>query len=239
MLVMFGDTPLIRPQTLAPAARRAGRRRSRRGARLPAGRSDRLRPADARRRQLDRDPRGADASAAERAIGLCNGGLMALAGAQALAILDRVGDDNAQKRILSDRRGGDRRRMGLKTVAIEVEEDDVRGINTKAQLAEAEAVLQQRLRQAALDAGVTMVAPETVFLSADTKLGRDVVIEPLCGVRSRRRGRGRSRDPLVLASGGRACRQGRVGRPVRAAAPGHAARARARASAISSRSRRR
>jgi bifunctional UDP-N-acetylglucosamine pyrophosphorylase / glucosamine-1-phosphate N-acetyltransferase len=68
--------------------------------------------------------------------------------------------------------------MGLKTVAIEVEEDDVRGINTKAQLAEAEAVAQQRLRKAALDAGVTMVAPETVYLSADTKLGRDVVIEP-------------------------------------------------------------
>ena len=54
----------------------------------------------------------------------------------------------------------------------------MRGINTKAQLAEAEAVLQQRLRNAALDAGVTMVAPETVFLSADTKFGKDVTIEP-------------------------------------------------------------
>ena len=54
----------------------------------------------------------------------------------------------------------------------------MRGINTKAQLAEAEAVLQQRLRAAAMEAGVTMVAPETVFLSADTKLGRDVTIEP-------------------------------------------------------------
>jgi bifunctional UDP-N-acetylglucosamine pyrophosphorylase / glucosamine-1-phosphate N-acetyltransferase len=54
----------------------------------------------------------------------------------------------------------------------------VRGINTKTQLAEAEAVAQQRLRKAALDAGVTLVAPETVFLSADTKFGRDVVVEP-------------------------------------------------------------
>jgi bifunctional UDP-N-acetylglucosamine pyrophosphorylase/glucosamine-1-phosphate N-acetyltransferase len=68
--------------------------------------------------------------------------------------------------------------MGLKAVAIETTEDDVRGINTKAQLAEAEAVLQQRLRAAAMEAGVTMTAPETVFLCADTKLGRDVTIEP-------------------------------------------------------------
>ena len=54
----------------------------------------------------------------------------------------------------------------------------MRGINTKAQLAETEAVLQKRLRTAAMEAGVTLVAPETVFLSADTKFGRDVTIEP-------------------------------------------------------------
>ncbi len=70
------------------------------------------------------------------------------------------------------------RDMKLRAVAVEVEEDDVRGINTKGQLAEAEAVAQQRLRQAALDAGVTLVAPETVYLSADTTFGKDVVVEP-------------------------------------------------------------
>jgi bifunctional UDP-N-acetylglucosamine pyrophosphorylase/glucosamine-1-phosphate N-acetyltransferase len=68
--------------------------------------------------------------------------------------------------------------MGLDAVAIETEEDEVRGINSQAQLAEAEAALQQRLRAAALDAGVSMVAPDTVHLAADTKLARDVVIEP-------------------------------------------------------------
>jgi bifunctional UDP-N-acetylglucosamine pyrophosphorylase/glucosamine-1-phosphate N-acetyltransferase len=68
--------------------------------------------------------------------------------------------------------------MGLKAVAIETGEDDMRGINTKAQLAETEAVLQKRLRAAALEAGVTMTAPETVFLAADTKFGKDVTIEP-------------------------------------------------------------
>jgi bifunctional UDP-N-acetylglucosamine pyrophosphorylase / glucosamine-1-phosphate N-acetyltransferase len=68
--------------------------------------------------------------------------------------------------------------MGLDAVAVKTGEDEVRGINSQAQLAEAEAALQRRLRAAALDAGVTMVAPETVHLAADTKLGRDVTIEP-------------------------------------------------------------
>jgi bifunctional UDP-N-acetylglucosamine pyrophosphorylase/glucosamine-1-phosphate N-acetyltransferase len=70
------------------------------------------------------------------------------------------------------------RNRGLDAVALETEEDEVRGINTRAQLAQAEGVLQQRLRAAAMEAGATMVAPETVFLAADTKLGRDVVVEP-------------------------------------------------------------
>src|SRR6478672_10224232 len=69
-------------------------------------------------------------------------------------------------------------REGLEAVVIETSEDEVRGINTKAQLAEAEAVMQARLRKAALDAGVTLIAPETVHLAADTKFGSDVTIEP-------------------------------------------------------------
>jgi bifunctional UDP-N-acetylglucosamine pyrophosphorylase / glucosamine-1-phosphate N-acetyltransferase len=61
---------------------------------------------------------------------------------------------------------------------IETSEDEVRGINTKAQLAEAEQVMQARLRKAALDAGVTLIAPETIYLAADTTFGNDVTIEP-------------------------------------------------------------
>src|SRR5262249_23283201 len=56
--------------------------------------------------------------------------------------------------------------------------DEVRGINTRAQLAEAEGVLQQRLRATVMEGGATLIAPETVFLAADTKLGRDVTVEP-------------------------------------------------------------
>jgi bifunctional UDP-N-acetylglucosamine pyrophosphorylase / glucosamine-1-phosphate N-acetyltransferase len=178
ILVVFGDTPLIRPQTLARlrSALAAG------AAVVVLG----FRPGDATgygRLVLDGEElvairEEADASPAERAIGLCNAGLMGLAGKNALAMLERIGNANAKGEFYLSDAVAIARQMGLKTVAIEVEEDDVRGINTKAQLAEAEAVAQQRLRKAALDAGVTMVAPETVYLSADTKLGRDVVIEP-------------------------------------------------------------
>jgi bifunctional UDP-N-acetylglucosamine pyrophosphorylase/glucosamine-1-phosphate N-acetyltransferase len=119
-----------------------------------------------------------DASAAERAIGLCNGGLMAFAGESALAILTQIGTDNRKGEFYLTDAVAVARAMSLKTVAIETEEDDVRGINTKAQLAETEAALQQRLRQAAMEAGVTLLAPETVFLCADTKFGSDVTVEP-------------------------------------------------------------
>src|ERR1700687_2946289 len=119
-----------------------------------------------------------DASAAERAIPLCNAGLMALSGDVALAILDRIRDDNAKREFYLTDAVAIARQMGLDAVALETGEDEVRGINSQAQLAEAEAALQRRLRAAALDAGVTMVAPETVHLAADTQLGRDVTIEP-------------------------------------------------------------
>jgi bifunctional UDP-N-acetylglucosamine pyrophosphorylase/glucosamine-1-phosphate N-acetyltransferase len=66
----------------------------------------------------------------------------------------------------------------LEAVVIETSEDEVRGINTKAQLAEAEQVMQARLRRAALEAGVTLIAPDTVYLAADTTFGSDVTIEP-------------------------------------------------------------
>jgi bifunctional UDP-N-acetylglucosamine pyrophosphorylase/glucosamine-1-phosphate N-acetyltransferase len=178
ILVIFGDTPLVTPDSLArlraPLAQGA--------AVAVAG----FRPADPTGygRLVMKDGRlvaireQAEANEDERAIALCNGGLMALAGAHALALLDRIGDDNRKKEFYLTDAVALAERMGLAATVVEIGEDDVRGINTKAQLAEAEAVLQQRLRRQALDAGVTMTAPETVFLSADTAFGRDVTVEP-------------------------------------------------------------
>ncbi len=178
ILIVYGDTPLIRPATLtrlrAPLA--AGAALAVLGFRPtdPTGYGRLIIQGD----ELLAIREEADASAAERAIALCNGGLMALAGNSALAILDRIGDHNRKHEFYLTDAVEIARGMKLRAVAVEVEEDDVRGINTKSQLAEAEAVAQQRLRKAALDGGVTLIAPETVFLSADTKFGRDVVVEP-------------------------------------------------------------
>ncbi len=178
ILIVYGDTPLIRTATLehlrAPLATGA--------AVSVLG----FRPADPSgygRLIVDEDKLLAireepDASADERAIGLCNGGIMALSGVHALAMLERIANRNRKGEFYLTDAVEIARGMKLDAVAIEVEEDEVRGINTKSQLAEAEAVAQQRLRNAALAAGVTLTAPETVFLCADTKFGRDVVVEP-------------------------------------------------------------
>jgi bifunctional UDP-N-acetylglucosamine pyrophosphorylase/glucosamine-1-phosphate N-acetyltransferase len=178
IIVVFADTPLVRPETLQRlrAALSAG------AAVAVAG----FTPADptgygrliTEGGQLVAIREHNDANAAERAIGLCNGGLMALDGRHALALLDRIGNANAKKEFYLTDAVALANEAGLHAVAVEVEEDDVSGVNTKAQLAETEVVLQQRLRRAALDAGVTMIAPDTVFLSADTKLASDVTIEP-------------------------------------------------------------
>ena len=178
ILIVYGDTPLIRAATLM-----------RLRAALAAGAAVAVlgfRPADpagygrliVKNNSLIAIREDADASPSERTLGLCNGGIMALAGAHALAILERIGNRNRKGEFYLTDAVEIARSMKLDAVAIEVEEDDVRGINTKGQLAEAEAVAQGRLRKAALDSGVTLVAPETVFLCADTKLGKDVVVEP-------------------------------------------------------------
>src|SRR2546430_440699 len=143
---------------------------------LAAGEGTRMRSARPKVLHAIREDR--DASDIERKIDLCNGGLMALRGEAALDILDRIGDDNAKREFYLTDAVAIADGMALEAVALETGEDEVRGINTRTQLAEAEAAMQRRLRAAALNAGVTMIAPETVFLSADTKFGRDVTIEP-------------------------------------------------------------
>src|SRR5207342_2449596 len=99
-------------------------------------------------------------------------------GCRALEIIDRIGNGNSKGEYYLVDAVAIVRQLGLEAVVIETSEDEVRGINTKAQLAEAEAVMQARLRKAAMEAGVTLIAPETVYLAADTEFGKDVTIEP-------------------------------------------------------------
>ncbi|HBR44403.1 MAG TPA: bifunctional UDP-N-acetylglucosamine diphosphorylase/glucosamine-1-phosphate N-acetyltransferase GlmU [Afipia sp.] len=178
ILIAFGDTPLIDAVTFERlrTALKAGAALAVLGFRAadPTGYGRLLVEGG----QLVAIREQADASEAERAVTLCNAGVMAFAGSTALKILDRIGNGNSKGEYYLTDAVTIVRELGLRAAVIETGEDEVRGINTKAQLAEAEQVMQQRLRRAALDAGVTLIAPETVFLSADTTFGKDVIIEP-------------------------------------------------------------
>lgn len=178
LLVVFGDTPLISAETFSRlrAPLHAGAALAVLGFRAadPTGYGRLLveggRLVDIREH--------ADATPAQRAIRLCNAGVMAFDGCKALQIIDGIGNANSKSEYYLTDAVTIVRDLGLEAVVIETSEDEVRGINTKAQLAEAEAVMQARLRKAALEAGVTLIAPETVYLAADTTFGKDVTIEP-------------------------------------------------------------
>ena len=178
ILVMFGDTPLVEADAIA-----AARGRLAEGADVVVM-GFRTRNPTGYGRLIEKD--GAlvaireerDCSDEERAITLCNGGLMAISGAHALSLLESIGNKNAKNEyyltdiveIASER--------GLRVVATETDEDSIIGINNRAELAQAEAIWQRRRRHAAMLSGVTMTAPESVYFSHDTEIGIDVLVEP-------------------------------------------------------------
>ncbi len=178
ILVTYADIPLISAQTLA-----ALRDRLAGGARLvvlgftaadPTG-YGRLIESEGRLVAIREHK---DASPEERAISRCNAGPMAFAGAEALAMLETIGCDNAQHEFYLTDLVEIARRRGLRAEARMASEEEVMGVNDRVQLARAEATMQHRLRERAMIEGATLIAPETVFLSMDAKIGRDVTIEP-------------------------------------------------------------
>jgi bifunctional UDP-N-acetylglucosamine pyrophosphorylase/glucosamine-1-phosphate N-acetyltransferase len=178
LLVVFGDTPLISAETFArlraPLAKGAALAVLGFRAADPTGYGRLLMQGE----RLVAIREHADASEDERKVTLCNAGVMAFDGRKALSILDRIGNANSKREYYLVDAVEIVRTSGMEAVVIETSEDEVRGINTKAQLAEAEAVMQARLRKAAMEAGVTLIAPETIYLAADTTFGKDVTIEP-------------------------------------------------------------
>ncbi len=181
VLVLFGDGPLVTPETLQAmvAARRAADDPAVvvLGFRPPdPGEYGRLIVDDAGR--LERIVEFCDADATQRAVGLCNSGVMAIDGRRLFTLLDAVGNDNAKgEYYLTDIVAIARRRQWTCAV-VEGDADEVLGINSRAELAQAEAIVQNRLRRSAMEGGATLVDPTTTWLSHDTKIGRDVVIEP-------------------------------------------------------------
>jgi bifunctional UDP-N-acetylglucosamine pyrophosphorylase/glucosamine-1-phosphate N-acetyltransferase len=119
-----------------------------------------------------------DASPEQRAIDLCNSGVMAVDGRRLWPLLAKVGNDNAKGEFYLTDIVALARREQLACAYVEAPEAELLGVNDRADLARAEAALQARLRDAAMRDGVTMTHPDSVFLAWDTKLGRDVTIGP-------------------------------------------------------------
>ena len=119
-----------------------------------------------------------DASASERAIKLCNSGIMAFRTEHMLDVLDAVSNDNSQGEYYLTDAVEIGRSRGLSVVAVEVPEEETLGVNDRVQLAQVEQIWQQRRREELMRAGVAMSAPQTVHLHHDTQIEHDVVLEP-------------------------------------------------------------
>ena len=177
--MLYGDTPMIQADTLSRmiTAREAG------AGVVVLG----FQPEDpAEYGRLVLDASGAleaiveyrDADEGQRAINLCNSGVMAISAGHIWGLLDRVGNDNAKGEyyltdIVALARGD-----GLACAVVEGEEREVLGINSRGDLAAAEAVWQQVRRARAMEEGVMLIDPATVWFAHDTEVGRDVTIGP-------------------------------------------------------------
>jgi bifunctional UDP-N-acetylglucosamine pyrophosphorylase/glucosamine-1-phosphate N-acetyltransferase len=178
-LILYGDVPLVRPKTLKSLVTAVAG-----GVQLavlgfaaddPTGYGRLIVDGDGRlcaiREELDASPE-------ERAVTLCNGGLMAVESALLWRLLAQIGESNAKgERYLTDLVGLAAGK-GARTAVVRCEQAEVLGVNSRRDLALVERRFQERLRQAAMAGGATLIAPETVFLCHDTRIGRDVVVEP-------------------------------------------------------------
>ncbi|MEO8421813.1 MAG: DapH/DapD/GlmU-related protein, partial [Hyphomicrobium sp.] len=109
---------------------------------------------------------------------LCNSGVMGFRIDDLVGVLGRIGNANAKAEYYLTDAVEVASSAGLRAGVVVCEEEEVLGVNSREQLAAAESIFQKRARRAVMDGGATLIAPETVWLSYDTKIGRDVVIEP-------------------------------------------------------------
>jgi bifunctional UDP-N-acetylglucosamine pyrophosphorylase/glucosamine-1-phosphate N-acetyltransferase len=181
VLILYGDTPFISTETFE--ALLARRRAEDRPAAVVLG----MRPDDPTgygrllvdgKGQLEAIVEHRDATAEQRRIGLCNSGVMAVDGALLWDLLGEVGTDNAKGEYYLTEIVALARRRGHVSAAVEAPAEELIGINSRAELAAAEAVLQGKLRARAMEGGATLIDPASVWFSFDTRLGCDVVIGP-------------------------------------------------------------
>jgi bifunctional UDP-N-acetylglucosamine pyrophosphorylase/glucosamine-1-phosphate N-acetyltransferase len=181
VLILYGDTPLVEAETMAHMLDRLN------GADRPAAVVVGFRPDDpaAYGRILARDDgtidkmvEYKDATPEERAVNLCNSGLMAVRARDLFALLAKVGNDNAAGEYYLPDIVMQAAAEGMRSVVIEAAPWEMAGVNSRAELALVEAEWQRRRRLKAMADGVTLVAPDTVWFAHDTEVGRDCVIEP-------------------------------------------------------------
>ena len=175
-VVLYGDTPFVTPDTLT---RMAEARTSSDIVVLgfeaaDPGRYGRLIMAGT---ELERIVEYKDALDQERAVSFCNSGIIMADAAQLMDLMSRVTNDNAAGEYYLTDIVALARADGLSATAIACDESETLGINSRSELAAAEAAFQSRARHDALENGTTLVAPETVFFALDTVIGRDTVIE--------------------------------------------------------------
>ena len=178
VLVLLGDAPLVRPETIA-AAREClsggadvvvvGFR-----AEDPTGYGRLILSGN----QVVAIREHKEASEAERAVDLCNSGIIAFSQKHMLNLVDAIGNDNAKGEFYLTDAIEIAHKSGLTVGLVEAEEAEVMGVNDRAQLAECESIFQSRRRAEVLAGGVTLIAPDSVHFSADTRIGPDVTIEP-------------------------------------------------------------
>lgn len=128
--------------------------------------------------KLERIVEQKEANEEELKIGFCNSGVMAIEGKHLFHLLLEVDNNNAKGEYYLTDIVEIANKKGLICKTVEGDEDEVLGVNSRVQLAEAEEILQQKLRIKAMENGATLIAPETVFLQCDTKLGKDTIIHP-------------------------------------------------------------
>ena len=176
-LVLYGDTPFIQPQTLeAMATARAHHDVVVLGFEAAdPGRYGRL---VTHGDTLEKIVEFKDASEGERAITLCNSGVIMADAATLFDLIAGVGNDNASQEYYLTDIIGIARSKGLTATVVRCDEAETLGVNSRAELASAEAQFQARARANALDDGVTLSAPETVTFAHDTVIGRDSIVEP-------------------------------------------------------------
>jgi bifunctional UDP-N-acetylglucosamine pyrophosphorylase/glucosamine-1-phosphate N-acetyltransferase len=179
VLVLYGDTPFIGRGTLEKmvAARDADTGVVVLGFR-PADPGAYGRLVLGAKSGLEAIVEARDASPEELAIDLCNSGVMAIDGAKLWDLIDAVGNDNAKGEFYLTDIVAIARAQGLGCAYIEADPEELSGVNSRAELAVAEAIMQQRLRAAAMANGATLLDPTTVWFSYDTKMGQDVTIGP-------------------------------------------------------------